>query len=99
MTSQLACSLPVFRLWVIIVLTCARPGRGLIEQSSLDPTIFGYCNNSLTTRVIITGNDLYKALQDVTISTIILNGALALTETQSDEVNAHLSQHIKPAKR
>lgn len=42
--------------------------------NQLDPKIFGYANDTSSSRIVNTGADLAATLSDVTVSTIILNG-------------------------
>lgn len=59
-------------LWIFLLganLACS--ARSLDQ---LDPSIFGYANDTSSSRIVSTGADLAATLTDVTVSTIILNG-------------------------
>lgn len=61
--------LGLFIILVGVNLACS--ARSLDQ---LDPKIFGYANDTSSSRTVTTGADLAATLSDVTVSTIILNG-------------------------
>ncbi|BDA46411.1 probable serine/threonine-protein kinase/receptor R826 at N-terminal half [Coccomyxa sp. Obi] len=64
-------------LWILLAtanLACY--GQNL---NQLDPKVFGYANDTSSSRIVNTGADLVATLSDVTVSTIILNDTVALS--------------------
>lgn len=57
-----------------ILLAVARLACQAQNLNQLDPRIFGYANDTSSSRIVNTGADLAATLSDVTVSTIILNG-------------------------
>jgi hypothetical protein len=84
------------RAWrtVLIFLTaCAPLGLAIRVPGQLDPTLYGFANDTSTSRVVLNGQDLYATVSDVTVSTIILNGASSLRILQPVFLHALKSRH------
>ena len=61
-------------LALAVLTSCVTLGTGFDVPGQLDASVFGHANDTLTSRVVNDGKDLYATLSDVTVSTIILNG-------------------------
>ena len=61
-------------LVLALLISWGSVGIGLNVPGQLNASVFGRANDTLTSRVVNDGQDLYATLSDVTVSTIILNG-------------------------
>ena len=87
-------------VWLVcVVLGLLRPSAGARPVlEGLDPTIFGSVLDLSTSRFVNSGEDLRAYLSDVTVSTLLLNGALNSLSSEDFVLDAKL-RNLKSVKR
>jgi len=86
--------------WLVcVVLGNSRPSAGASPVlEGLDPTIFGSVLDLSTSRFVNSGEELRAYLSDVTVSTLLLNGALNSLSSEDFVLDAKL-RNLKSVKR